>query len=289
MLGLIIIVALMTGSLLYYSTSLNETFQETIANFPIDETKKFLNMKTTLRLIDQNDEDEYTIEWKTSSEISEEIYLSHNISLLFEDGRLKQILAQAKENSNKLTQETKIAGEDSGHFEAITFHYGQLHYPNDITKSVQSMSYDQIYILDSPLSPIEFFKIPKTPSEEEGKRVLDTIIKQNLEYTWEELIDYFQVRAENYHAVPLTKLYKYNNIAFPDLTINETREMIAHTWSSLYQYYILGIEKHDGSIVSPVGSSVPLILYHNSYSHIVIIFTNKDGEKYNIIKNTGRF
>ncbi|QOY36130.1 hypothetical protein AWH56_000040 [Anaerobacillus isosaccharinicus] len=284
-----VIIAFLTGSLLYYFTTLKETVQETIANYPIDEKKKFKQVKTTLQLIDQHDEDEYTMEWKTSSEINEKMYIAHDISLLFEDGRLKETLSQTKENSQKLTQTAKISGEDSGHFETITFHYGQFHYPNDVTKSVQSMSYDQMYILDSPLSPIEFFKSPQTPSEKEGKRVLDTIINQNLQYTWEELIDYFQVKAENYHSVPLTNLYEYNNTSLPNLTIEDTKEMIALTWSSIYKYYFLGIEKHDGTILSPVGSSIPLILYHNTYSHIIIVFTNKDGEKYSVIKNTGRF
>jgi hypothetical protein len=289
LIAIIVIVALITGSLLYNLPSLNETFLETITNLPIDEKKKFVNANTSLILINQNDEDEYTLEWKTNSEIDEKLSIGHDISILFEDGRLKETLAKTKENSNKLSQTAKIAGEDSGHFEAITFHYGQIDYPNDIKKSVQSMSYDQIYILDSPLSAIEYFKSPKTPSEEEGKRVLDTIIKQNLEYTWEELIDFFEININNYHSVPLTSLYEYNYLPLPNLTMEDTQEMVAYTWTSLYQHYFLGIEKYDGKTVSPIGSSVPLILYHHTYSHIIIIFTSKDGEKYHLIRNTERF
>ncbi|MCT8139735.1 hypothetical protein H1D32_19715 [Anaerobacillus sp. CMMVII] len=289
LIGIITIVALMTGSLLYYVTFLNQTLQETIANFPIDETKKYKHVETTIELIDQNDEDEYTLIWKTKSEINEKLYLSHDISLLFEDGRLKEILTQAKENSSKLTQSLKIAGEDSGHYEAISYHYGQLHYPNDITKSVQSMSYDQIYILDSPLSPLVYFKSPETTEEQEGKRVLDTIINQNLQYNWEELIDYFQINSENYHSVPLTSLHKYGYTTFPELTSEESRELIAQTWGAIYQYYFLGIEKQDGTVVSPLASSVPLILYHKTYSHFIIIFSSTGGQKYSVVKNTGRF
>ncbi|MFN7251205.1 MAG: hypothetical protein ACK4M9_10475 [Anaerobacillus sp.] len=289
LIAIIVIVALMTGSLLYYLPSLNETFLETITHLPIDEKNKFLNANTSINLINQNDEDEYTLEWKTNSEIDEKLSISHDISLLFEDGRLKETLAKTKQNSNELDQTAKIAGEDSGHYEAITFHYGQLDYPNDIKKSVQTMSYDQIYILDSPLSTIEFFKSPKSPSEEEGKRVLDTIIKQNLEYTWEELIDFFEINIKNYHSVPLTSLYEYNYLSLPNITMEETQEMVAYTWTSLYQHYFLGIQKYDGKTVSPIGSSVPLILYHNTYSHIIIVFTSKDGEKYHLIRNTERF
>ncbi|RXI99456.1 hypothetical protein DS745_14635 [Anaerobacillus alkaliphilus] len=282
--GFIITSALVVSCAFYYST-LHKPFQATIANFPIDNNKKFKSVQTSLKLIEQNDEDEYTIEWKTSSEITEKMYISHDISLLFEDGRLKETLSQAKENSNKLTQKLKVDGEDSGHFEAITFHYSELHYPNDITKSVQSMSYDQIYILDSPLSPLEYFKRPNSPSEEEGQRILDTIIKQNLQYTWEELTNYFQVDSSKYYSIPLTSLYKYNDLSLPELPVSQTNEILRQTWGTLYQDYFSGLEKHDGTIASPLGSSVPLILYHKSYSHLLIIFSSRDGEKYIIIKN----
>lgn len=283
------LIALLTGGLLFYSTLTKENFQETIANYPIDETKNFAKTTTFLQLVEQNDEDEYILKWKTNSEINEKVYLSHDISLLFEDGRLKETMSTIAEEQARISQKSKINGEDSGHFEAITFHYRQMHYPNDITKSVQHMSYDQLYILDSPLSPLEVFKEPKTNSEKEGKRVLDTIIKQNLEYTWNELIDFFNIDRENYYEVPLTALIKFNSETLPTLTVEETRELLATTWSGIYQYYFLGIEKHDGSLISPVGSSVPLVLFHHTYSHIIVIYTSSEGNKYHIVKNTGIF
>ncbi len=286
---LILITGLISSFLLFYSTPVSENFQETIANYPIDENKKFTKTSTTIELIDETDEDEYTLLWKTASEIDEKAFLSHDISLLFEDGRLKEKMSLVIENSNKLSQKTRLSGEDSGHFEAITFHYGQINYQNNITKSIQSMSYDQLYVLDSPLSAIEIFKEPKTDSEKEGKRILDTIIQQNLEYTWQELINYFHIQSENYHHVPLTNLAKFNHQVLPDLTMDETKELLATTWGGVYKYYFLGVEKHDGTIKSPIGSSVPLVLFHKSYSHIIIVFTNSDGTKYNIVKNTGRF
>ncbi|OIJ20258.1 hypothetical protein BKP45_09320 [Anaerobacillus alkalidiazotrophicus] len=278
-----------TSNFFHSTNNTNDLSKEAIVNSPIDQKKQFSKVSTTLKLMEQDDEDEYTIEWQTSSEIADKTYLSQDISLLFEDGWLKETMSVVKENSHILQQKQKINGEDSGHFEAVTFHYGQTHYPNDVIKSIQSMSYDELYILDSPLSPIEYFKTPTTPSEIEGKRILDTIIQQNLEYTWQELIEYFNIPLSNYYSVPLTELYKYYQQPLPKLTGEETKEMLALTWSAIYKYYFLGIEKHNGTIVSPVDSSVPLILFNKSYSHILIIFTSKDGEKYNIIKNTGRF
>lgn len=286
----ILIIALLTGGFLFYrSTITNFNFLETIANCPIDENKQFTSLVTKILFVDRNDEDEYTLEWKISSEIQEKVYLSHDISLLFEDGRLKDTLSVAKKNNPNLNQKLKIDGEDSGHYQAITFHYREFHYPNNISKSIQSMSMDEIYVLDSPLSRLEVFKEPKTESEIEGKRILDTIIGQNQHYTWQELIDYFQIKSENYHALPLTKLSVYNNKPLPELSFEQTQEMLALTWEAIYKHYFLGIEKHDGTTVSPLGSTEPLIMFHKSYTHITIIFQSDDGKKYNIIKSTGRF
>lgn len=284
---IIVFISLIISTLLYFSSAL--TFQQTIGNFPIDENNQFSEVTTALQLIDLNDEDEYTLEWKTTSETTEKINLGHDIALLFEDGRLVEMMSLAKENNTLLTQRLKIAGEDSGHFEAITFHYRQKYYPNDIIKSLQAVSYDQLYVLDSPLSPIETFKKPSTTAEIDGKKILDTIIQQNLQYSWQELIDYFHIDSNNYHLVPLTSLAKFNEKKLPTLTSEETKELLGTTWSALYKHYFLGIEKQDGTIISPIGSSVPLVLYNKSYSHIVIIFISKDGAKYSIIKNTGRF
>ncbi len=280
------IIFLLLISSVYYFLTPHTLLQATIANFPIDETKKFKSFQTTLKLIAHNDEDEYTIEWKTSSQTNEEMFISHDISLLFEDGRLRETLTHAKENINKLTQKIKVAGEDSGRYEAITFHYGEIRYPYDIIKSVQSMSYDQIYVLDSPLSPTEYFKQPESPSEIEGKRILDTIIQQNLQYTWEDLSTYFHIDSSKYYSIPLTSLYKYNDLTLPGLSQSQTNEIIRQTWGVLYKSYFLGVEKQDGTIASPIGSSVPLVLYHKSYTHLLLIFSSKDKEKYIILKNT---
>ncbi|WNF37773.1 hypothetical protein RJD24_04775 [Bacillaceae bacterium IKA-2] len=283
---IIVFISLIISTLLYFSSDL--TIQQTIGNFPIDENNQFSEVTTTLQLIDLNDDDEYTLEWKTTSETTDKIDLSHDIALLFEDGRLIEMMSLAKEKNTLLTQKLKIFGEDSGHFEAITFHYRQKYYPNDIIKSLQSVSHDQLYVLDSPLSPIETFKKPRTSIEIDGKKILDTIIQQNLQYSWQELIDYFHIDSNNYHLVPLTSLVKFNEKSLPSLTAEETKELLGTTWSALYKHYFLGIEKQDGTIVSAIGSSVPLVLFNKSYSHIAIIFISKDGTKYNIIKKVGK-
>lgn len=284
---IIILISLIISTLVYFPSDLN--IQQTIATFPIDENIQFSKVTTALQLIDLNDEDEYTLEWKTASETTEKIDLGQDIALLFEDGRLVELMSLAKRKTSSLTQKLKFSGEDSGHFEAITFHYRQKYYPNDIIKSLQAMSYDQLYVLDSPLSPIETFKKPSTAAEIEGKKILDTIIQQNLQYLWQELTDYFNINSEKYHVVPLTSLAKFNDKTLPNLSAEETKELLGTTWSALYKHYFLGIEKHDGTIVSAIGSSVPLVLFNKTYSHIIIIFISEDGAKYSIIKNTGRF
>lgn len=285
----IIIAAIITSLLFFYTTTSNKNIHTATLNYPLDDTKQFSLEQTTLAFIGQHDEEEYTLEWKINSEINEKVHIAHDIALLYEDGRLKEIMSITKEAAENLEVDKLVEGEDSGHYEAITFHYRSIDYPNQIKKSVQSMSYDQLYILDSPLSELEYFKKPKNESEVDGKRVLDTIIKQNLEYTWQELIEYFQIPYDKYIPVPLTSLPIYKNEPLPTLSSHDSKELLALAWESIDQYYFSGIEKHNGAIVSPVGSTIPLILFHQTYSHIIIIFQTEDGGKFSIVKNTGRF
>lgn len=97
----------------------------------------------------------------------------------------------SKQNIDVLKKQSRVHGEDSGFFQTISFHYGEIEYPHSVNKSIQRMSYDELYVLDSPLSPNHAFKFPSTKSQKEGKEILDTIINQNLQYKWGELINFF--------------------------------------------------------------------------------------------------
>ncbi|WP_062046378.1 hypothetical protein [Bacillus sp. JCM 19034] len=142
-----------------------EPLRETLTFFPIDEHVHFLETHSTIKLDSTKDEDEYTLYWETSSTLDGKAYLRHDISLLFEDGLLKDIQTKWKKNTDTITMEKKLDSDDSGHYRVVTFHHAEIHYPNEIIRSAQALSFDRLYVIDSPLTPLTTFRIPETEEQ----------------------------------------------------------------------------------------------------------------------------
>jgi uncharacterized membrane-anchored protein len=257
---------------------------ESIIYFPIDPTITFKGEQTTIKLVDQVDEDEYKIKWDVKSETNKPVYLRQDISLLYEDGWLKDIFSKWEENKAELKQTKKISSEDSGHFEAISFHHAEIHYPNDVIKSAQRMSYDELYVIASPLHPLESFKVPNSTREKDDQIVLDHAKSQQLKYVWDELIKYYNIPLERYVFLPLTKLHYYNDHPLPNMNREETNKAIGGLWEGLYKNYFLGIKVDENRTISPIGSSLPLVLIGRDASHIIVLTETDNGEKVQFIQ-----
>lgn len=281
----IILKALIVSILIFFSVKSNR-LEETIKIHPIDENITFTDTFTILKFDQPQDNDEYTINWSTTSKSDEKIDVRLDLSLLFEDGLLRDTMLNSKQKIDILKKESHIHGEDSGLFQAVSFHQGEIHYQNEVKKNIQKTSYDQLYVLDSPLSPNEAFKVAKSKSQREGKHILEKIIQQNLQYTWEELIEYFNIPSHNYNAIPLTKLPKYDHVGLPDLSCEDTQKITQLVFDAIYHNYFLGLRSSDNELIDPAGSTLPLILFHKSYSHFIILFESNNGTKYHIVKNT---
>ncbi|MGO4887163.1 hypothetical protein ACJ2A9_05340 [Anaerobacillus sp. MEB173] len=259
--------------------------RETLISFPVDEDVSYLTAITTLSLLHLDDEDEYTLKWELSSSLDQLTYLRHDISLLFEDGRLRDTMSSWEENSESLYNKKEIKGEDSGHFEAISFHHSENHYPDDLIKSRQQMSYDEIYIIDSPLSPLQSFRQPKNSQDIEGKKLLDNILNQQLQHIWQQLLTFYNIPTDKYELIPLTQLHQHNDEPLMNLNHEQSTIIIGALWESLYKDYFLGVKKNNGTTISPIGSSIPLILIHHTGSHFIVLFQTIDGEKVQILRN----
>ncbi|MBU8905730.1 hypothetical protein [Desertibacillus haloalkaliphilus] len=280
---LLILIAFVMGFFLSFLTS-KDSLRETLTFFPIDPNVNYLETSTSLQVLLLEDEDEYTLDWNTESSLDQVAYLRQDLSLLFEDGRLKETMSTWQEDSQSLSLEERVAGEDSGHFEAISFHHAEMHYPNDEIKSSQKMSYDQLYVIDSPLTPLQSFKEPSNGKEREAKTILDSIVSQQLNYVWNDLIDFYNVPTDKYSKLPLTQLKQYQDEPLPGLTQKETSKVIGGLWEGIYKNYFLGIKMNDGSVISPIGSSIPLILIHETSDHFIIVFQTKDGERVQLLQ-----
>ncbi|OEH92923.1 hypothetical protein BFG57_14590 [Bacillus solimangrovi] len=275
------LISLLTAVVYFYIT-INPTLKETMIYFPIDETISFENIQTSLLLLDEKDEDEYVIDWKVSSKSNRNVYLRQDISLLFSDGKLIATLGKWKENTNILSQEKKIKGEDSSHLSALSLHHAEAHYPDDIIKGQQLMSYAQLYIIDSPLQPLESFSTASTTAEKEWKETLDRATAQALKYSWTRLIDTYNIPVKQYKLIPLTSLHQYTDKPLPNKTVAESQRILGQLWEGLYKNYYLGIKKENGTTINPIGSTIPLILFNDT--HLIVLIEDINGDPNQLIQ-----
>lgn len=277
-------ITFITAIILFIVFNQKPAYLEALTFEPIDEKVEYIHADTSLQFLTIEDEDEYTIDWSTSSQLNQKTYLRKDISFLFEDGRLTQVMSKWEKNKQEMDNRKSINGEDSGHFQAISFHHSEIHYPNDEIKSRLTISCDDLYVIDSPLAPIQSFKVPANDKEIEGKRILDYIVEQQLAYIWKDMLSEYNINPNNYLAFPLTSLCEYKENSLPNLNEDQTTFVTHKIWESIYNEYFSGIQEVHGAGIKPVGSTVPLILLSNNNDHFIILFQTEKGEKIQHIK-----
>ncbi len=270
-------------ALILVNTSSNPV-RESFTYFPPDPDVSFDSASTSLTILTQEDEDEYTLNWKTESTLSETAYLRQDLSFLYEEGRLIDSMSTWKENTATIRQKKGITSEDSGHYEAITYHYGEIHYPNDVIKSAQKMSYDQLYVIDSPMTPLESFKQASSEEEKEWQYILDHAIDQQAQLVFKSMVAEYNLHPEDYTILSLTSLDQYENKALPGLSRKQTTDAIGGIWEGLYKNYFLGILLPDGSTEPPIESTIPVILIHKQSPYLLILFQTKSGKNVQLIQ-----
>ncbi|WP_077621504.1 hypothetical protein [Sediminibacillus massiliensis] len=254
-----------------------------IKYFPPDESQSFSSFSTEINMLSQTDLDEYDIQVISDSTMEAPIYLRQDVSLLYVDGRLKGILSKWKENAQSISQESTIHGEDSSHFQAITLHHGEVHYPDDKIKSIQAMSYDELYVIDSPYSPLESFSKPVNPTQVEWKKTLDHATNQQLSYFWRQLIADYKIPSNSYTIVPLTELYQFQSTPLPNLTQEKTNQVIGQLWEGLYKNYILGVSQSQTE-TNPLNTFIPIILFDNNGKHLIVLYRDNRGKNQQLIQ-----
>ncbi len=258
--------------------------RESLIYFPLDPELAFTKAETKLMLIKKKDTDEYTLKWEVDSTLPRKVYLRQDISLLFAEGVLMDILNQWEEEAESLNLEKKVTAEDSNHFQALSFHYGEVHYQNEVIRSVQKMSSDHLYVIDSPMTPLESFRNPSTEEEKEWKQIIDHATNQQLLFTRDKLLEHFGIPADKYLIIPLFNLPDFEKKPFPGLDLAGTRRAIGNLWEGLYKNYVLGLPGQDGGKTSAIGSSIPYILISRDGSHLLVLFEDAKGRPYQLIQ-----
>ncbi|WP_342432313.1 hypothetical protein [Neobacillus sp. FSL H8-0543] len=266
----ILIVCLLAVSIYKYK---NPPAQESITFFPIDPKVNFIKTETILSPLNKPTN---FILWTIHSTLDQKAYLRQDAGLLFANGRLTGQLSDWKQNTAALIQDDQIATEKSTLLQAITFHHAELHEKGDQIFSSQAMSADQLYVVHS--NPFKTFRVPSNKNEEQWKQQLDAETERMLQLSWNNGIRYFSIPLKNYEVLPFSQFHERAKTTLPGFSKPETARIVGNLWEGLYKNYILGIKKADGTIITPLGSTIPLILLAKDKTHLLVLTETGKGE-----------
>ena len=134
------------------------------------------------------------------------------------------------------------------------------------------------YVIHSSSSPTEAFRKPKSEKEQEWKQNLDERTERMLQYSWTKEIRHFSIPLNEYQGFPLTRFNGKAKVALLGFSKKETERIEGNLWEGLYANYFLGIKKADGTSVSPMGSTIPLILVAKNKTHLLVLTETLAGE-----------
>ncbi|SDY54323.1 hypothetical protein SAMN05421736_102222 [Evansella caseinilytica] len=270
--------------LLFSPTLFKTTYSETFTYFPEDKQAAFSEFASEIQLLELKDENEYILSWGSHSKMDRQVFLLQDISLLYENGTLIGYQNVQKQHTNRVKGSAEFHGEDSGKYQAVSFHYAEVHYPNDVIRSKQAMSTDILYVIDSPLSPIITFKETATSFEKRSKALLEAIIEQQLSYSWDDLIEEYNIDRQQYYLIPLNELIDYQKNPLPSFSMEETAVIIGKLWEGLHRYYLSGINTFTDNAYNPIGNSLPLILLHKNGGHLIVLYETGDRTKQQLLQ-----
>lgn len=255
-----------------------EPVHESIIFFPLDPDVHFKSASTSLSLLPKAAKPIFSVQWDTSSTLDRKAYLRQDISFLFSTGRLQSKMGKWQLNTDKIVQKKMAVGKQSTLFQAITFHYAEIHKKSGPISSAQTMSANQLYVIESSNIPAYSFKNPRTAREEEWKKRLDQVSRRIIENSWRKGIRSFSIAADKYDVFPLTQFIFSGNETLPGFSLQETNRIIGNLWEGLYKNYFLGIKKRNGTTVEPVGSTIPMVMISKDKTHLLVLFEASDGE-----------
>ncbi|MFJ7746175.1 hypothetical protein [Peribacillus sp. NPDC097295] len=258
--------------ILYFSDT--PQVEETITFFPIDSSLQFEQASTHL-VVKETGKEIYSLNWDVRSSLDRTAYLRQDVSLLFKNGKLVGTLKNWKQNRKELSQSAKSKEGESGLYDAITFHYAELHPSDTIFTSAQQMSKDKLYAVSTP--ELQSFHNPLSEEQKEWKNVLDSVTKEITLHSLDEAKKKYQINLNQYKVISLTELPAKKNQWLSSFPSFQREEIVGKLWEGLYKNYVLGIKKEDGSNVSPQGSTIPQLLVAKDKSEILVLFTSKDG------------
>lgn len=248
---------------------LNNLTTTTLNYFPIDFEVSFSEVSTIIEQKQSNDQ-KSNICWQIQSTHEAESYLDHDVGLLFQNGQLVSVQSKWSQAERQLFQETKLTAQPKSLYQAISYHYLELHQPAGQIMSANQMSTAQLYVVNQ--NEADSFETPKTMQEKiEAKKIMNRM-NRSLENNWTELIDYYSIDRERYDQIPLIELAQFQVNPLPGLTESDSKRVIAQLWEGLYKNYLLRMTEQQIS-----GGFMPIIMLDKNHDHLLVLYTDHQG------------
>src|SRR5699024_10697856 len=123
-----------------------------------------------------------------------------------------------------------FAVNEATFFEAISVHHSEKHYNENDIRSLQMMSHDYLYVYESETDHFASFKTSEDERELRIKKHLDEKMSDQLTRHFNDLIQHFNLKEEDYINLPLTSLISYNEKNLPSITKDQTKELLGQLW-----------------------------------------------------------
>ncbi|WP_163103396.1 hypothetical protein [Peribacillus alkalitolerans] len=243
--------------------------------YPADPNVSFIEYRTGLSAEKVNNQ--YLLDWNTFSELDRKAFLRQDVGLLFKNGRLKGALRNWNQNNSILSQEDTIREKDSGLFQTITFHYAEIHPGPSTFSSAQAMSDNSLNVIHSNNEDFQTFSKPFTKQQQEWQQTFSKQQEALYNETLMKAENEFQINRNDYTIIPLTELRTKQDQFLSGFSKARQTEIVGRLWEGLYKNYVLGIRKGDGSVITPLNSTTPLLLLHKNRKELDVITITEDG------------
>ena len=273
--GIALLIILTIG--VVWKTYTNAKVQSTLQFFPFNEKAKFSEANTSLTLKEPDKtKDKYEVTLSVNSILDQSAYLRQDMSLLFQNGRLIDLLRGWKKDETTMNQTLTVEGHESSLFEAVTIHYGEIHEDDSPTSTFKTTD-ASLYVISSRFGPIKSFQAPETEEQKDWAFTLRSVATSRLTKVLDRYIDKTQIDLSHYTVLPITELAAKKQALLSEYSDREQLAIIEKLWESLYSIYVTGIKKQDGTIVDPIDSTIPLILREKQSNRLILLIQDKTG------------
>ncbi|GGH79746.1 hypothetical protein JOD43_001708 [Pullulanibacillus pueri] len=271
----LVLLSLFVAIFIYFLNHYQEA-EESLTYFPEDSHSYFKHTETLLSL--ERKPSGYALKWQISSQTNQSTYLREDLSLLFENGHLIQLYSKWKQNTDTLHHTQSLTIHQASHFETISIHHAEIHHADQKINSKDKMSYAHLYVTKKASDELDSYHIPVEPTEKQWNETFD----QSQQQEWHDIITQAEKKyhfdSQDYYSFPLSYLHVFDTNALPGLSIKTTHRAVSQLWEGLYKGYIQGIQLSHQKTVSPLHSSMPLILYRHKADQFLIVIKTADGK-----------